>query len=131
MCVCVYTQAEAYSVLHGMCSVAALIEGRSALHVSADGNPLPTPPSDEEVKAAVVALGCEEHLVTRHTAAVGVMLQKDPMDPAQVGCFTDLVRCCGFCCLSTIHHVVVHVCGLTYAAALPPSCFTRMLHIGA
>jgi hypothetical protein len=41
-------------------------------------------PSEADVRAAVVRVACAEHLVTRHTAAVGVLLQRDPLDPGAV-----------------------------------------------
>eukprot|EP00197_Chlamydomonas_leiostraca_P001252 CAMPEP_0202885282 /NCGR_PEP_ID=MMETSP1391-20130828/41582_1 /ASSEMBLY_ACC=CAM_ASM_000867 /TAXON_ID=1034604 /ORGANISM="Chlamydomonas leiostraca, Strain SAG 11-49" /LENGTH=1167 /DNA_ID=CAMNT_0049568525 /DNA_START=90 /DNA_END=3594 /DNA_ORIENTATION=- len=77
-------QGEEYAVLHGMCWVASLLAGTSPLHVRADGSAVQLPPAESDVRAAVVRAACAEHLVTRHTAAVGVLLQHDPLDPAGV-----------------------------------------------
>ncbi len=72
-------------MLHAMCRVAALQDGTSELHVRPDGaTPVQPPPTDEQVKQEVIKVAVAANLVTRHTAAVGVLLQKDPLDPAKV-----------------------------------------------
>lgn len=75
-------EGDAYAVLHAMCYVSALLDGTSHLHMAADGTPLTSQPSDSDIKASVVAAAVTAHLVTRHTAAVGVLVQKDPLDPS-------------------------------------------------
>lgn len=75
---------EALAVLHGMSYISALYAGTSHLHVTPDGSPQEPPPDAETVKAAVIKAAVEENLVTPETAAVGVLLQRDPLDPAAV-----------------------------------------------
>lgn len=74
---------QALAPLHAMAYIACLLNGTSALHLDASGAPVAPPPSGETVKAAVVRLAVEEGLVTPYTSAVGVMLQRDPLDPAK------------------------------------------------
>lgn len=78
------TQGDEFAVLHGLCWVAGLLSGASPLHVAPDGTPLPERPSGTAVRDAVVRAACVEGLVTRHTAAVGVMVRRDPLDPGAV-----------------------------------------------
>jgi hypothetical protein len=77
-------QGEAYAVLHGLAWVSSLMAGTSPLHVGQDGEQVPSQPSPAAVKEAVVRAACAEHLITRYTAAVGVLLQADPLDPYAV-----------------------------------------------
>ncbi len=83
-CCCVCSQGDAYRILHSMCYVSSLLDGTSHLHLAPDGTPLSNPPQDDDVKASVVAAAVDAHLVTRYTAAVGVLVQKDPLDPTKV-----------------------------------------------
>jgi len=75
---------HALSVLHAMACIGSLLNGTSELHLSADGTPLPSQPQQQDVEDAVVLLAISEGLVTPHTSAVGVMLQRDPLDPSKV-----------------------------------------------
>mmetsp|Transcript_20822 Transcript_20822/g.45544 ORF Transcript_20822/g.45544 Transcript_20822/m.45544 type:complete len:157 (-) Transcript_20822:1666-2136(-) len=67
-----------------MALVGGLLGGSSHLHVDSDGKPLAKQPSARHVEDVVVEVAVEEHLVTPHTSAVGVLLQKDPVDAAAV-----------------------------------------------
>ena len=75
---------DALSVLHAMACIGSLLNGSSELHLSPDGTPLPSQPQRHDVEDAVVLLAISEGLVTPHTSAVGVLLQKDPLDPSKV-----------------------------------------------
>lgn len=74
----------ALSVLHAMLAISTLMDGCSYLHVGQDGERTSPAPSKDKVKEAVVRLAVAEGLVTPYTAAVGVMLRRDPLDPKAV-----------------------------------------------
>ncbi|KAG2492817.1 hypothetical protein HYH03_008975 [Edaphochlamys debaryana] len=74
-------EGEALPVLHAMAYIGGLLAGTSPLHLRSDGSPQHEPPSEGDVKDAVVRLAVAEHLVTPHTSAVGVSLRRDPADP--------------------------------------------------
>lgn len=76
---------DALSVLHAMACIGSLLSGTSELHLSPDGTPLPSQPGRQAVEDAVVLLAISEGLVTPHTSAIGVLLQKNPLDPTKVG----------------------------------------------
>ncbi|KAG1658856.1 hypothetical protein FOA52_008813 [Chlamydomonas sp. UWO 241] len=75
---------DALAVLHAMASIGCLLSGTSSLHVGTDGVTKSTPPEASVVEDAIVELGVAEGLVTPHTSAVGVLLQRDPLDPSAV-----------------------------------------------
>lgn len=75
---------DALAVLHAMGTISGLLEGTSAMHCQPDGSTLLHRPSQSQIEDAAVAIACEEGLVTSLTSSVGVMLRRDPLDPASV-----------------------------------------------
>ena len=63
-------------------AISELSSGTSSLHLGPQGQQLQ--PSEQDVKQQLVKLACEHGLVTPHTSRVGVLVQKDALDPAKV-----------------------------------------------